>query len=311
MPPDKGSVKSRPVKRLLRRARRWFAGRLVVSCDYLFGSRGQNVFGILMYHRVAPWDGSDPVPSWNVTPSQFRAQLSGLLQRGYEAWPLRRVLAERQKGRPIPRKAFVVTFDDGYENVYTWAWPILRELRIPATVFLATAYLDSACPFPFDDWPLAGSESVSTPLWRPLTTAQCREMLESEIMDLGSHTHTHQVFRGRPETLHADLLTSLVALKRRFGLADATFGFPYGIADSELSAAVRDAGLLCGLTTRGGLVQPHSDPFSWGRFAVEEVDTASTIAAQLDGWGRLARKSWKRAEREGSRSSQENLSCCS
>src|SRR5262249_14325564 len=102
--------------------------------------------GILMYHRVAPLPDGKGVraPTWNVTPSRLREQLSGLLDRGYRPWPLRQALAHSRQGLPLPSTAFVVTFDDGYESVYRHAWPILRALRIPATVFLATAYLDSA-----------------------------------------------------------------------------------------------------------------------------------------------------------------------
>ena len=49
----------------------------------------------------------------------------------------------RERGLPIPRKTFVVTFDDGYVNNLTQALPILTRLGVPATVFVATAYLDS------------------------------------------------------------------------------------------------------------------------------------------------------------------------
>lgn len=256
----------------------------------LLGQRFSEAFGILMYHRVAPWGGKN-APFWNVTPQRFHDQLAGLLGRGYRPWTLREVIALSQNGWRIPRNTFVVTFDDGYENVYTWALPILRKLRIPATVFVATAYLNSNEPFPFDDWPLAGCRSVTPELWRPLSYLQCDEMLASGLIELGSHTHTHQFFNNRPEALREDLLESTAELRRRFGLTRATFGFPYGIAGAQLSDVVRATELQCGLTTRGKLVTPESDPFAWGRFAIDEVDTAGTIAAQLDGWCRLSRQS--------------------
>ena len=64
------------------------------------------------------------------------------------------------KGQPIPRNAFVLTFDDGYECVYTNAWPILKELQIPATIFVITGLLDTNAPMPCEDWPAAGSHLV-------------------------------------------------------------------------------------------------------------------------------------------------------
>lgn len=295
---DKGPApkKTRPVKRLLRAWKRWALGRLGMGLSRLLGSRGRDAFGILMYHRLAPWDKSEPAPTWNVTPERFRRQLAGLLARGYEPWPLRQALTFRKEGRPIPRKAFVVTFDDGYENVHAWAWPILCELKVPATVFLATAYLDRDAPFPFDDWPAAGSPHVAPVLWRPLTTAQCQEMQRSGWVELGSHTHTHEVFLGRPQALYEDLSVSADLLRERFGVTEATFAFPFGIGGPDLAAVVRQAGLLCSLTTRGELVRIDRGPFTWGRFTVEEMDTAGTIAAQLDGWCSLPRKSWQRME---------------
>ena len=286
--------KSRPFKRWLWRRRRWATGQLGMGLRWLLGSRNPEAFGILMYHRVAPWSGSGPEPTWNVTPRRFWEQLAGLLERGYTPWPLRSALASHREGTPVPRRAFVVTFDDGYENVHAWAWPILRDLRVPATVFLATAYLDQPGPFPFDDWKWAGSPDAARQLWKPLTIAQCTEMQGSGLVELGSHTHTHKVFLARPDALHEDLLESREVLRSRFGLAEAAFAFPFGIASPDLVAAARRAGLLCGLTTHGEVIRPGSDPFTWGRFAVEGMDTAGTLAAQLDGWCSLARPTWKR-----------------
>jgi peptidoglycan/xylan/chitin deacetylase (PgdA/CDA1 family) len=249
-------------------------------------------FGILTYHRVAEPVGQ---PTWNVSPGTFRAQLSGVLARGYEPWPLRRLLAHAAAGQRIPRRAFAVTFDDGYENTFTHAWPILRELGVPATVFLATAYLDSASPFPFDDWQAAGSAAVAAEAWRPLRTEQCRALLEDQRIELGSHTHSHVNFRGRPADFAADLASSLRVLRDQLGLADPVFSFPFGVFEADLIEAARRGGVACALTTQASLVRPGSDPFAWGRFGVEERDTPGTLAARLDGWYALARQVWLRA----------------
>jgi peptidoglycan/xylan/chitin deacetylase (PgdA/CDA1 family) len=287
----------RSLKRLLKRV----AGGVGGELSHVLGSRAGDRLGILAYHRVAPWTAGQPVPTWNVTPRRFRAQLEGLLMRGYRPWPLRQLLEYGRTGRPIPRKTFVVTFDDGYENVYSKAWPILKQLGVPATVFLATAYLDSPYPFPFDDWQAAGTAHVPEQSWRPLTTAQCREMLQQGLIELGSHTHTHAVFRDRPEVLASDVAASLELLRQRFGLTDATFAFPFGIAGPSLCAAARQAGVLCSLTMETTLVQPGSEPFGWGRFGIDQTDSAGTIAARLDGWFGLAQSAWQRVRRLGNK----------
>jgi len=272
---------------------KWAVGGLG-SLGRRFGSLAGGTVAILTYHRVALRPARVPAPTWNVPPAHFREQLRGLLARGYQAWPLRKVLDFNCAGRPIPPRRFVVTFDDGYANNYFQAWPVLRELGVPATIFVATAYLDSSVPFPFDDWSAAGSADVPVESWIPLTTRQCAEMLAQGLIDLGSHTHTHALFRDRPEALAQDVAASLDVLRERFGLRDATFAFPFGIAEPSLIAAARTTGVLCALNTQARLAQPHSDPFTWGRFTAEETDTASMLAAKLDGWYSLARDAWRR-----------------
>lgn len=276
-----------------------FARRAGVPLNRLFGGRLQNAFGILMYHRVTHLVPGVAEPTFNVTPERFREQLTGLLARGFIAWPLRLVLESSQRGRQIPREVFVVTFDDGYENVYQHAWPVLRDLGIPATIFVSTSYLDSQQPFPFDNWSAKGSPAVSAESWRPLTTAQCRQMHASGLIELATHTHTHADFRNRPDELAIDLETSLEVLRERFGISNSTFAFPYGtrkdgFSGPVLSEACRKVGLLCSLTTEQELTFSGTDPFDWGRFEAESNDTSETLAAKLNGWYSLLRGAWRR-----------------
>lgn len=260
-----------------------------IGLHRLLGMRHRDAVGILMYHRVTQSIPGVPTPTWNVSPERFEEQLAGLLTRGFEPWPLRRVLDYSARGIAMPRRAFVVTFDDGYENNFTQAYPILKRLRVPATLFLATAYLDSDRPFPSDDWLAAGSSEVPADSWRPLTTEQCREMQHGGLVELAAHTHTHDDFRGRPNDLRDDLLICQAELQTRFGLKDATFAFPYGtkqtgFSGGELAIAAKEAGVLCSLTTESEVVCAGGDPFDWGRFTAEESDTAAALAAKLSGW---------------------------
>jgi peptidoglycan/xylan/chitin deacetylase (PgdA/CDA1 family) len=258
-----------------------------------------NPFAILMYHRVTARTAGVAEPTWNVTPDRFRQQLEGLISRGYRAWPLRQALARRLAGEPIPRRTFVVTFDDGYESVYENAWPILTALSIPATVFLVTSYLDAGRPFAFDDWVAAGSAAVPAAAWRPLSTAQCSEMARDGLIELGSHTHTHADSRGRPEEFRRDLARSLEVLADSFGVKLATFAFPFGRFDDDLVAVSRAAGVLCALSAEQKLVAPNSDPFTAGRIYVDGHDTASRLAWKLNGWYTALRgiRRWLRRRR--------------
>jgi peptidoglycan/xylan/chitin deacetylase (PgdA/CDA1 family) len=252
-----------------------------------------------MYHRVVDPPKGRPKPTWNVPPERFEKQLRGLLARGWQAWPLKQVILCLERELPIPRKTFVVTFDDGYVNNLTQAFPILTQLGVPATVFVATAYLDSDRAFPSDDWSVAGEPGVPKEAWRPLTTEECRRLAGNGLVELGAHTHTHADFRGQREAFAADLQKNLDVLRERFGVERPAFAFPYGtksegFSSAELAAAARDVGVSCCLTTEGAIVRPGDSPFDWGRFAAEEHDTPLSLAAKVGGWREVVRGTVKR-----------------
>lgn len=280
-------------------------GRIGVGLNALFGSRTEGKLGIVTYHRVAPNISKVSKPTHNVPPLRFRRQIIGLLSRGYSVWPLRRVLHYRETGKPIPPRTIVITFDDGFETVYTNAWPILRELEVPATVFVSTAYLDSMAPFPFDAWGNAWQRQVPAECYRPLTTAQCREMAADGLVELGAHTHTHRDFRDRHDEFREDLQLSVDIVRERFGEPDPTFAFPFGAphrgyASEALVEAARQTGVVCALTTECLPVDLRSDPFQWGRFNAFPWDTGATLSAKLDGWygwaGQLKRRILRAAQ---------------
>lgn len=277
------------------------AGWLGQGLDRLLGDRAEGALGILTYHRVARRPARLARPTHNVTPERFREQVSGLLERGFRIWPLARVL-ERRSGPDLPPHTLVMTFDDGYESFHANAWPVLRELEVPATLFLATAFLDGDRPFPFDAWGRSHQDRIPPASHRPLRTEQCREMAASGLVELGSHTHTHTDFRGRPGEFARDLEASLEVLRTRFGAEGVPFAFPYGsprlgYASPALVAEARRAGVSCALSTESVLVDPRTDPFSWGRFNVFPWDTSATLAAKLEGWYSWGPKVWQRVTR--------------
>jgi peptidoglycan/xylan/chitin deacetylase (PgdA/CDA1 family) len=281
---------------LQQRALGWLAAR----CQALLGPRERTGFGILTYHRIANPLPDRPRPTCNVTPVQLERQLTGLLRRGWQAWPLRQVLHYVERELPIPRKTFVVTFDDGYANVLLKAFPVLSRLRVPATLFLATAYLDSKQPFPSDDWPAAGTPGTHSDTWRPLTTEECRRLAGNSLVEIGAHTHTHADFRDDPAAFRDDLAENLLVLREKFEIERPTFSLPYGtkadgFATPELAQAARAAGAICCLNSEPDFVRLQDNPFDWGRFAVTEYDSAATLAGKLGGWDNAFRSLGGRA----------------
>jgi peptidoglycan/xylan/chitin deacetylase (PgdA/CDA1 family) len=284
-------IDQRGLHRWVKAAALYSLGQLSRGLRAVGGSCAGEALGILTYHRVCPRFPGVPRPPWDVvTPARFREQLSGLQARGFSFWPLSRVLQCRGSDEPIPPRTLVATFDDGFQSVYRWAWPVLRELSVPATVFLVTGSLDDTEPFYFDLWGRSCREALPPEAYAPLTTEQCREMTRGRLIGLGTHTHTHADFRGRPEALFDDLRASMAVLHERFDLrGDAALAFPFGkphlgFADAPCLAAAAAAGVSCVLTAGTALVDPHSDPLGWGRFHAFPWDTSGTLAGKLSGW---------------------------
>ncbi len=265
------------------------AAGIVSSCLNTVLPRRSDGFHILLYHRTSPvYDGA-PHPGINVTPAQFREQLIGLQRRGCGFLSLRDVLEHRERNKALPPRTVVVTFDDGYYCNYEYAWPILRELEVPATIFVSTAYLDGVEPFPFDPWGTTYYSHAPAEAYRPLTVEQCRTMMMDGAVEIGAHTHTHGDFRGTPDKLRVDLRTCLDVLKQHFELEHIPFAFPYGrvqlgYAGGALAEVAREVGVTCSLTTECHANALDSDPYHWGRFNVYEWDTAASLDAKLNGW---------------------------
>ncbi len=143
-------------------------------------------------------------------------------------------------------------------TIYT-RYRFLAELQIPATIFLATAFIGSDRPFPFDNWVATTDYESDQEAWRPLNIEECHRMLDSGWIQFGCHTHTHQDFRNAPEALEKDLELSVAFLHREFGIESPTFAFPYGtpdegFSDSELAAVAKKVGCSCALQVGNSLI---------------------------------------------------------
>lgn len=103
--------------------------------------RANGSFQILVYHRVAN-DGDVYVPATSAT--GFEQHMRHIREH-FHPMPLTDLLAAADR-REIPARAIAVTFDDGYEEVFTNAFPIIRRYQIPVTVYLATGLIDAGGP---------------------------------------------------------------------------------------------------------------------------------------------------------------------
>ncbi|WDS36902.1 polysaccharide deacetylase family protein [Pseudoxanthomonas sp.] len=108
---------------------------------------------ILAYHRVLQVDEPTAfafdLNEVSASPAQFYAQMQ-LVKRHYDPIRFHDVLVAGSGGAPLPPRPLIVTFDDGYDDNYHVAFPILRELGVPAMFFVSTGHIDSGQPYAYD-----------------------------------------------------------------------------------------------------------------------------------------------------------------
>ena len=194
---------------------------------------------ILAYHGVAPSDPGEDPHNLRVPPSRFRAQVELLLGAGFEMVTVAD-LAERAGGGTAPPGLAALSFDDGMEDNHSVVLPILREYRIPATVYVTTGLIGQANP-----WLAPESRA------RMMTEAELRELAAAGV-ELGAHTVTHPDMSLLD---HAACLREMVesreALERLAGAAVSTFAYPFCRYGEAAVAAAADAGFLAAVTCEG------------------------------------------------------------
>lgn len=109
---------------------------------------------VLAYHRVFDLDHDEDFPYdpelVSASVAEFGWQME-TVRRHFQPLHLGEALRLLEESRPLPPRAVVVTFDDGHRDNYTNAFPVLRRLGVPATVFLSTGYMDREGTFWFDE----------------------------------------------------------------------------------------------------------------------------------------------------------------
>lgn len=113
--------------------------------------------------------------------------------------------------------------------------------------------------------------------YRPLTWAQCREMSDSGLMDIGSHTHTHTITTlQNDDEGTAELLLSKGLVEKHLAKPCDLFCYPNGDYDdfsAATGARLKKLGFKCGLTTVAGFVKEGSDPYEMLRFGTDDRDS--------------------------------------
>jgi peptidoglycan/xylan/chitin deacetylase (PgdA/CDA1 family) len=242
-----------------------------------FSAVSRSKVPILMYHSIGDEDESAIGPYFRIatSPSVFAAQMECLHREGYATCSLAESIHLRESLGECAPKIVVITFDDGYQNFYEEAFPVLKRFGFTATVFLPTAYI---------------GESTLRFNGRPcLTWAEVRELHRHGIR-FGSHTVTHPQLSALNQTeLESEIGNSKLTIEDKIGCAVESFAYPYAFPRTNgefrlrLRASLDRAGYRNGVCTTVGRSGAGSDPLLMERLPVNDADDRALFQAKLRG----------------------------
>ena len=223
---------------------------------------------VLMYHHVVG-DGEE-CNDMTVTVSRLKKDLYWLKAHGYQSVLPRELAA----GEPLPERAVMITFDDGYLSNYELLYPALQEEQMKAVISVITCMPDRGDPH-YLSWDM------------------CREMTESGLVEIGSHTYalhnldskglvvsggvngiqrapgeSEEDFRLR---VLDDIQKSYDLIRDNVGESPTFFAYPFGITERSASPLIHSLFPVTALT-RSGLAQVRNDFHDLPRFRVTMAD---------------------------------------
>ena len=210
-----------------------------------FKSAGSAV--ILAYHRF----GEEQFPSTSIRIEQFKTHILELKRKRYNILPITEIVEKINDRKKLPDFTIGLSIDDAYSSVYEKAWPLLREAKIPFTLFVSTDVVDR--------------QATGYMSWN-----QIRE-LKSAGVTIGSQTKSHKHLPLIPiEDVKQEIDKANVRISREIGSRPDLFAYPYGEYNSSVRQLIKDRGFKAAFTQSSGALHKFSDKFSLPRFALNE-----------------------------------------
>jgi peptidoglycan/xylan/chitin deacetylase (PgdA/CDA1 family) len=277
------------------RVDRWTTLRLVQPFTRLIQARwpsSNDALPILMHHSIGDAVDMDVHPYLQTvtTPRTFLAQMTSLHRQGYQAMSLTEALLAQSKSRALGNSVgnvVALTFDDGFQDFLTHAFPVLDQLGFSATVFLPTAYIGKS-----------------------FTGRQCLNATEIRFLsrrgiEFGSHSASHGRLIDLPtNVLRAELALSKHCVEQIVERTVTAFSYPYRFPEENthftamLAKLLLESGYRSCVTTAIGRSAKDENPWCLPRLPINENDDDALFNAKLLGhydWLRPAQLLRKRS----------------
>lgn len=224
------------------------------------------VVPIMVYHSINYPRAGGMV---SVAPENFRRHVSYLKKHKYKVISLDELVAAIREKKPISKRSVVITFDDGYEDNYVSAFPVLREYGFQATIFVIADVI--------------GDKGYVT--WE-----QLQEMKKYGVTT-GSHTLDHVYLPGVPaEIFQYQIKESKKLIEEKLGSTINYIAYPSGGFTEEVKNVVKGAGYKGACTTNRGAHTLNDDVYELKRIRFTNKESNSSLWIKLSGYYNLFRK---------------------
>ena len=188
---------------------------------------------VLLYHYVEQPSATDAGrKAMTIAPSVLENQLKALQGKQYETVFVRDIPAFLEGTKTPPKNPVALTFDDGYEDFYADAFPILKKYNVVATLYVISSFIGKG---------------------GYLTSGELKDIIASGLVEIGAHTVDHpHLSRHKTAEQRSEVVDSKKTLERDFGIDVDTFAYPYGDYDKRTITIVNDAGFTAAVTTNKG-----------------------------------------------------------
>ncbi|WP_096203286.1 polysaccharide deacetylase family protein [Bacillus sp. FJAT-45350] len=262
----------------------------ILSNDYIYPQDKINI-PILMYHNLVPGENN----SITVDPDRFKEQLLSLKKAGFTTINDHELLSFLHGELTLPEKPIMITFDDGYLSNYEYAFPILKELNMKATMFVIGVSRGKK-PFNYEHF----------------TWKQAREMYETGLIEIQSHTfdlHYQRensqkkmvgmiaepvYIKGELETIDEyieraaqDFKDSKHYIEKNVGNKVVSFSYPYGTYSDLSEQLAKKAGYRLTYTVQRGYTTLEDDGYLLNRFNVDGTQSGEDVVKMIENYSRL------------------------
>ncbi|MCI7266662.1 MAG: polysaccharide deacetylase family protein [Veillonellaceae bacterium] len=212
---------------------------------------------VLNYHKIA-----NEHKSLSVTLDDFEQHMKWLQEYGFTCITPGQLYDFVANGADLPEKPVLITFDDGYKDNYTNAFPIMKKYGMKGTIFVVTGFLGV-----YDNY---------------LTWDQAKELLEAGF-SIESHTYSHKsMTEASDEDITKELVKSRQTIKEKLGIDSDFMAYPTGSYNLHIAELVKEAGYKGAFTIKYDNVSRDSNVY-----ALERVPVFHTSETNKDFWERL------------------------